>query len=102
MTTCLAPAPHGPECGGPPLTLAQRRVVDTARAEGWLVEWHHRLLVVVRRQHGTLYLAQVLFRDGRWDYAITFNRPGGLDANETESVIVETLRNFFDHLRSPR
>ncbi len=113
MGACLAPEPHGPECGGPPATLAQRRVVNAAKQQGWAVEWHHRLLILLRETGRRIYLVQVLFKkDGRWDYALAFNRSRDFHntlrvnpaafGDESETTIVERQRDLLAHLKEPQ
>jgi len=60
----------------------------------------HKLLVLSSRRDEREFMAQVLLKDGNWDYALTWSRRrSGLD--ESEPVIIKTLGALLWHLQSP-
>lgn len=80
------------------------RVLAQAAEHGWEAIWMHKLLILRKDVGSTCYLAQVLFRDDHWDYAITFHRVGGFWAltSESPSEIVKRRRDLFTYLEAPR
>lgn len=79
---------------------SQERVLAAARQYGWEARWMHKLLVLSSRRDEREFMAQVLLKDGNWDYALTWSRRrSGLD--ESEPVIIKTLGALLWHLQSP-
>ena len=78
------------------------RIIAAAQAAGWETRMDHHLLMLAKQTSGRCYLAQVLFKTAdnwRWDYALTYDRPGYyVLTDESEVEIVPRMRDFLEHL----